>query len=114
MAAPAAFGAYTYSGYDAQVGRFNGNGYTGSQSKAAADASAEIVSNQVGGNYNVDACLVSASANICLLSPWVRVGDNATYQVSNAAGAGAQVRIRFSNDLTTRVNVQVTGKWRAR
>lgn len=113
-AAPAAHALMGFSKVDVVVPRFNGDAYTGYQQKVQADAPAELKNTQVGKDYEVDACLVGKSS-ICLMSPWVRVGDSKkVIPIKNAAGETAQVRIRFSNDALTRVNVSVKGEWRAR
>lgn len=113
------FGSSVYAGtsmesYSTTVGKFNGSGYTSYQTKTYTIDKGELYSNAVGGNYNVDVRMCS-SAN--KKAKWIRdVDDNTTYEIptnSKEIKAGNNVRLEFSNDLTTPVKVQVEGKWKS-
>ncbi len=43
-----------YKNYDTTVGKLNGNGYTGYQTKIVSGANGTLRSNSVGGKYKVD------------------------------------------------------------
>ncbi|RFA32138.1 hypothetical protein CAI16_18980 [Virgibacillus dokdonensis] len=100
----------SYSSYNTTVGKFNGNGYTGYQTKSSSGTYGDLRSNTVGGNYVVDARMQASSGT----GSWVRnVTDNDTRSLPNSVARGSSARVQFSNDLTTPVNVQVTGSWRS-
>lgn len=101
---------YGTQGYNTTVGRVNGNGYSGSERKSFTDDSGKIYSSTVGGNYRVDARMISQSGT-WLGSGWARIDDGTQAPLTNWLTAGTWVRIQFSNDVTTPVNVQVTGSW---
>lgn len=101
---------YGTQGYNTTVGRFNGDGYSGSERKSFTDDSGRIYSGSVGGNYQVDARMISQSGT-WLGSGWARIDDGTVASLTNWLTAGTWVRVHFSNDLGTRVNVQVTGSW---
>lgn len=106
----AVYAGTSYSSYNTTVGKFNGNGYTGYQTKSTSSKSGTLVSGFVGGNYKVDARMNAVSGT----GAWVRdVSDNETRNLPNGVGAGRKARVQFSNDLFTRVDVQVTGKWKS-
>ncbi len=111
------FGSSVYAGtsmkpYDTTVGRFNGSGYTGYQTKTYTSDKGLLYSNSVGGNYTVDVRLVSSKGKT---AKWVRdVDDNTYYSIptnKDSIKAGNSVRLQFSNDITTPVAVQVAGEW---
>lgn len=113
--APVAYATMNYDKFSVTVPKVNGDAYTGSQKKVQADAPAELRHVSVGGNYGVDACVVGKDSSICLVSPWKRLkGKDVSQSIPNAAGETSSVRIRFSNDVKTLVNVAVKGEWRAR
>lgn len=53
-------------------------------------------------------------AHVPRVTSWVRVDDGTNAKLKNWVVRGNKVRVRFSNDLKTRVNVQVKGRWRSR
>lgn len=108
----AAHAGTSYTGYNTTVGKFNGNGYSGTQTKSATDRSGDLRSTSVGGNYKVDARMEGVNVGVPG-TPWVRVDDNVTRKLSNVIHRGNKVRVRFSNDAGTRVDVQVRGSWRS-
>lgn len=100
----------TYSSYDTTVGKFNGSGYTGYQTKTTSGAYGNLKSSSVGGSYTVDARMQASSGT----GSWVRsVTDNDTRNLPNSVPSGTSARVQFSNDITTPVDVQVTGSWRS-
>lgn len=104
----------SFTSYNVTVGRVNGSGYTSNQSKATSGANGRIVSTSVGADYTVDARMQKSDGTAN--GSWYRsLGDNQDtgYSVDGHADqkAGNSVRIQFSNDLLTLVNVQVTGQW---
>ncbi len=102
----------TYSGYNTTVGKLNGNGYSNYQKKTTAGANGYIKSNKVGGKYEVDARMNSTSGN----GAWLRNlddGTNASLPGNSKQIAGCSVRVQFSNDVLTPVNVQVDGEWKS-
>ncbi|MBW4677796.1 MAG: hypothetical protein KME52_28510 [Desmonostoc geniculatum HA4340-LM1] len=107
-----AFAGTGWSNYSTTVGAFNGNGYSGTQIKDTMGAAAQLNSWTVGGGYEVDARqqLSSGSGN----GDWTRnVSGGYIYYLDGdpAQNGGSTVRVHFSNDLTTTVDVQVTGTW---
>ena len=103
----------SYSKYNTTVGRFNGNGYTGFQKKAWSGANGVLKSSSVGGGYHVDARMIDTKGHV---GKWTRrVNSKRTYTLGGNSKhrKGKSVRVQFSNDLTTPVAVQVTGKWKS-
>ncbi|MBC6308863.1 hypothetical protein HCJ66_04755 [Listeria sp. FSL L7-1582] len=95
--------------YSTTVGKLNGSGYTGYQAKTTAGTKADLYSLKTG-NYNVDVRTTSSGSN----GTWSRDVNNATTrQLSNSHNKGTNVRLQFSNDITTTVNVQASGSWRS-
>lgn len=104
----------SYSSYDTTVPRLNGSGYTGYQTKATAGANGNLNSTSVGADYEVDARMQDATSGVH--GPWVRdVVDSTSYILysDNNHAEGDSMRVQFSNDWDTPVNVQVTGSWRS-
>ncbi|WP_026105185.1 hypothetical protein [Halalkalibacterium ligniniphilum] len=100
----------SYSYYNTTVGKFNGSGYTGYQTKASSGTYGHLDSRSVGGSYVVDARMQASSGT----GSWVRnVTDNDFRSLPNSVPAGTSARVQFSNDLDTPVDVQVTGYWRS-
>ncbi len=100
----------TYTSYNTTVGKFNGSGYTGYQTKASSGTYGNLRSTSVGGKYTVDARMQASSGT----GSWVRsVNSNQVRNLPNSVARGSKARVQFSNDLTTPVNVQVTGSWRS-
>ena len=44
-------------------------------------------------------------------SSWGRLTSGSRVSIPNKIGSGLSTRLHFSNDLTTPVNVQVSGSW---
>ncbi|MCI9188157.1 MAG: hypothetical protein HFH84_00740 [Lachnospiraceae bacterium] len=104
----------TYTSYDTTVGRFNGNGYSGTQTKETSGANGRIKSTSVGGGYSVDVRMQKSNGSAS--GGWYRNLKSSTdtdYSVDGHVDQkhGDSVRLQFSNDLTTSVDVQVTGTW---
>lgn len=112
MFSTVAWAGTSYSTYSTTVGRFNGSGYTAYQTKSIAGANGYIKSTKVGGDYVVDVRMVSPSGN----GSWLRdVDDTTSAYVPGKSSQldGCQVRLEFSNDITTPVNTQVEGSWKS-
>ncbi|MEW5323794.1 hypothetical protein V2J23_17245 [Geobacillus thermoleovorans] len=100
----------SWSNYNTTVGKFNGSGYTGYQTKASSGTYGELNSSVVGGSYTVDARMRASSGT----GSWVRsVTDNDYRTLPNSVPSGLSARVEFSNDITTPVDVQVSGTWRS-
>lgn len=110
-------GSTAYAGtakelYITIVGRFNGCGYSYNQTKAVGGKDGYIYSNTVGGKYKVDVRMESSSAS----GEWLRNVTDGTQKAVDAHSKhtkGSQVRLKFSNDITTPVNVEVDGDWKS-
>lgn len=107
-----AFAGTTMEKYSTTVGRFNGSGFTEYQTKAFSGEDGYLYSNAVGGNYVVDVRMISSKKE---KGSWVRdVDDNRSYYLpAKTLRSGRNVRLEFSNDITTPVRVQVAGKWKS-
>lgn len=102
-----------YKPYNTTVGRINGNGYTGTDTKSVTGKQGNIRSTSVGGDYKVD---VRMYKNDNSQGAWVyNITDNDNRQVPSRSDhmSGNSVKLRFSNKLSTTKEVQVTGSWRA-
>lgn len=113
LAGGVAQAGYSYSGYNTTVGRFNGSGYTGFQIKSKGGANGDIYSRHVGGNYRVDARMLESNGTV---GAWTRgITDYGSYYVDGNYNhrRGDSVRLQFSNNWNTPVNVQVSGTWRS-
>mgnify|MGYP004453715603 CR=1 FL=1 len=111
MFSTVAFAGTTYSYYNTTVGKFNGSGYSGYQTKVTSGANGLLKSSTVGGNYTVDARMSSTAGN----GAWLRNVDDGTVAYLDSPVSqvnGCSVRCQFSNDITTPVDVQVTGYWK--
>lgn len=109
--ATAAFAGSTYAGFSTTVGAYNGSGYTSYQTKAISGARGNVITTSVGGSYKVDARMQSSSGT----GDWQRnLTDGDSRELQNNISARKLARVQFSNDLTTRVSVQVAGSWRSR
>lgn len=114
IASSMVFAGTSYVGYCTTVGRFNGSGYTAYQNKAIAGANGSLYSSLVGADYVVDARMQEVNGNTKINGVWTRDVDDFTYY--SLAGhyeflQGDYVRVQFSNDWCTPVNVQVQGSW---
>lgn len=110
--AATAFAGTTSTSYNTTVGKFNGSGYSDYQTKTTGGANGWIDSTQVGGDYVVDVRMNSSAGN----GSWLRNLDDGTSAAlpgSSKQTAGSSIRLKFSNDLTTPVNVQVKGSWKS-
>jgi len=107
-----AYAGTTMEDYGTTVGRFNGSGFTSYQTKTYTSEKGFLYSNAVGGNYTVDVRMVSSARK---KAKWVRdVDDNTHYSIptnKDTIKKGNNVRLEFSNDLTTPVRVEVEGQW---
>ncbi|MEG0963027.1 MAG: hypothetical protein RSF88_09235 [Lachnospiraceae bacterium] len=107
--------AASWKSYSTTVGRLNGSGYTGSQTVSnSASHSAWLDSFTVGGDYVVDARVQGYSGGAYKAGgPWERdiTDDKMYFLYSNSEVNFTQGRVNFSNDVTTPVNVQVTGEF---
>jgi len=115
MASVMLFGGMAFAGinfvdYNLTVGRFNGIGDTEAQKKNTTGTDGYIISICVGGDYVVDARMVSSSGN----GNWTRnVTDNQTRMLpgTEKQKKGCSVKARFSNDWNTPVGVNVRGQF---
>lgn len=106
----AAYAGGKLTDYNTTVSKFNGSGYSGYQTKSVSSKAGRLESKSVGGRYTVDARMNAASGT----GPWVRrINDNDHRDLPNGVGAEKKTRVQFSTNLTTRVNVQVSGKWKS-
>ena len=107
------FAGESYAGYSTSVGKFNGDGYTAYQTKTVPFRAGDINSKSVGGGYKVDARLTGSGYS----GSWTRnIVSGKQYIVGAVADkhiVGSRVRVHFSNNITTPVNVQVSGTWRS-
>lgn len=113
LGAGTAFAGTAYSNYSTTVGRLNGSGYTSYQRKAISGANGNLNSRLVGGNYVVDARMQEKNG---ASGAWTRnITDNTFYELDSHVNhsKGDSVRVHFSNDWNTPVNVQVAGSWRS-
>lgn len=96
--------------FSTTVPRFNGSGYTKYQKKVLSSMDADVQIDYVGGDYVVDARLVSNNRK----SDWVKdIDDGMYFYIPNTVQEGKRCRVEFSNDWDTPVNVQVEGEWRS-
>lgn len=103
----------SYEGYSTTVGRFNGNGYTSYQAKSTSGANGYLSSRYVGQDYVVDARM---QENDGTSGSWTRdIGDATLYELDGhfEHKSGDSVRVHFSNDWNTSVDVQVEGSWKS-
>lgn len=111
------FGSVAFAGtsmekYGTVVGRFNGAGATGYQTKAESGRDGYINSTKVGGKYKVDVRMDSSNAK----GEWLRNVTDGTkkyVQAHSKHTKGSKVRFYFSNDITTPVTVYVEGTWKS-
>lgn len=107
-----AFAGTSTTTYNTTVGKFNGSGYSGYQTKSISGANGWLYSTMVGGNYKVDVRMNSSSGN----GSWLRNvtdGTSASLPGKSTQRAGSSIRLKFSNNVTTPVNVQVVGSWKS-
>lgn len=107
-----AYAGTVASSYGTVVGRFNGCGYSDYQTKASTGKDGYIYSTLVGGKYKVDVRMENSSAS----GEWLRNVTDGTQKAVDAHSKhtkGSQMRLKFSNDITTPVTVQVLGTWKS-
>ena len=112
--ATTAFAGNSFTDYDTIVGKVNGNGYSKTQTKETSGANGCIKSTSVGGNYTVDVRMQKSDGTAS--GSWYRsLNDNMNtgYNIDGHVSQmhGNTVRLHFSNDLSTLVDVQVIGDW---
>lgn len=111
-----AFAGTQYEGYNTTVGKFNGSGYSGYQTKAISGNAGWVLSKTVGTaakDYEVDVRMIDVDKNA---GDWARnIGDadHSMLDASTEHKAGESVRLQFSNDLTTPKDIQVVGDWKS-
>ena len=111
LSGTAVFAGTTATMYNTVVARLNGSGYTPYQTKAYTGYSGVLYSETVGGGYVVDARMEGASDGA-----WIRdVNDwqTRTLPSTSSQTAGSSIRVQFSNDWNTPVNVYVVGDWKS-
>lgn len=99
-------------GYSTTVGKVNGSGYTAYQTKTTTGANGSLRSDEVGGKYTVDARMQDRNG---IIGAWTYgVNDNKTYTLKGHINQKKDygIRVQFSNDLNTFVNVQVEGSFK--
>lgn len=107
------FAGTSYLGYNTTVGKFNGNGYTGYQTKAISGANGNLHSSSVGGGYNVDVRMQKSNGTAGEWSRNVKSGSKRDLDGNVNHKKGDKIRLQFSNDFDTPVAVQVSGSWRS-
>jgi len=108
----AAYAGTVYKNYVVAIGRFNGSGYTDEQTKKTTGTKGRIDSDTVGSDYVVDVRMQNDAGH----GAWVRdLSDNMILNIPvvDALAAGTKVKLKFSNDITTPVNVVVQGQWKS-
>lgn len=111
LSGTAVFAGTTATVYSTMVARLNGSGYTPYQTKAYTGNSGVLYSETVGGGYVVDARMEGAYD-----AAWIRdVNDYQTRTLPSNSNqkAGSSIRVQFSNDWNTPVNVLVEGDWKS-
>ncbi|MFC4388320.1 hypothetical protein ACFOZ1_10955 [Gracilibacillus marinus] len=111
------FGIYadtSWEGYSTTVGKFNGSGYTGyDHTKSSTGVNGTVDSDYVGGPYVVDVRMQDDDGNS---GDWTRnLGDSDKKSLDghNYHQKNDDMRLQFSNDWDTTVNVQVVGRWKS-
>ncbi|WP_243388160.1 hypothetical protein [Bacillus kexueae] len=108
------YASTSWKSYSTTVGKYNGSGYTGyDHVKSSSGANGQVKSSSVGGDYVVDVRMQDAQGNS---GDWARnLGDNETLTLDGHKNhiKGDSMRLHFSNDWNTPVNVQVSGTWRS-
>lgn len=104
----------SFTSYNTTVGKFNGNGYSGTQTKETSGANGRVCSTSVGGGYSVDVRMQKSNGSAS--GDWYRSlksNKDTGYEIDGHKDQthGSSVRLQFSNDLTTYVDVQVSGTW---
>lgn len=95
--------------FSTTVGRLNGSGYTENLTKVNSNQAAICHNSSIGGGYKMDVRV--QRYNGTQSGSWVRLSSGARISLPNKIGANLSTRLHFSNDITTPVNVQVSGSW---
>lgn len=101
----------TSTNYLTVVAKLNGYGYSNFQTKTYTGNTGSMYSSSVGGGYVVDVRMVGPSN-----AEWIR--DLNDYQSrslpsNSSQTAGSSIRLQFSNDWNTPVDVLVSGTWKS-
>lgn len=111
LSGSAVYAGTTATAYTSMVARLNGSGYTPYQTKAYTGYNGVVYSEAVGAGYVVDARMEGSSDGA-----WIRdLNDNQTRSLPSNSNqtAGSSIRLQFSNDWNTPVNVVVSGSWKS-
>ncbi|EHJ02187.1 hypothetical protein CDLVIII_5719 [Clostridium sp. DL-VIII] len=103
--------ASSYGSYNTTVGKIAGYGYSGYLQQITTGASPSVDSTYVGGDYLVSVRAQDDNGNT---GSWTSdLGDDTCcyLSVSNKFLKDDNVRLQFKNNLSTTVNVQVSGTW---
>lgn len=109
-----AFAGSTFTGYSVAIGALNGSAYSSTQTKETSGANGAVNSTTVSGDYVVDVRMEKLDSTAA--GDWYRdLGDgtNTGYVIDGHKDQkyGSTVRLKFSNDITTLVEVQANGTW---
>lgn len=108
-----AYAGGSYAGFSTTVGKHNGNGYTGTQTKSSAGAQGQIKGTVVGGNHTVGGHL-QITKGTGTSGAWVRgIDDGDFVRLPNSIQSGRTVRVHFNTNVVNPVNTQVEGHWRS-
>jgi len=115
---PIASAQTSYANFSTTTGRLNGSGYTAYQKKTNASNSGDVQKFYNGGD-NADIRMKSSvGRGRWGGGTWRRqIGSQSTTTTiapHSSVKSGTNVRIQVSNNLTTTVNTQSSGSWRAR
>ncbi len=103
----------SYVNYNTTVGKFNGSGYGADQTKVTSGANGYIKSTSVGGDYEVDVRELDDDGNAGEWTRNIKDGSEKSVSGHRYTTKGDRVRLEFSNDWNTPVDVQVTGKYKS-
>lgn len=102
---------YTYRSFSTTVGKVNGNGYTGFQTKEVSGANAQVKKFANGG-YKADIRMIDRDGSN---GTWTRQKSSGSFSVdghkSHIKGEG--VRLQISNNSTTLKDTQASGEWQS-
>ena len=111
----AGIGQAMMTGFNENVGAYNGSAYTDWKSDPTDnDLYVRVNVENVGGSYTVDVRdnMKKISNGATDNTAWVRsVGDQTAWRWQGSRTGAYKDRIEFSNDLTTPVTVNVYGSW---
>lgn len=109
-----AFATTSYQGYNVDVPKLNGSATTTTQTKTKTGYSGNIETTRVGGGKKVDCRMKDTNNND--EGAWLnnmKSGDSGTLLSRASHAKGHAMCVRFSNKLTTLVDVNTSGRWRA-